>query len=98
MEQTHFWAVGDFGKPGMELTSEWITHQSITPRLVSIFHRHTDVGDIVYLKLKMPKKVVVEMGAPRELNLEYLFYTDSNTIEVNLKGFDKDAHRLPEAS
>lgn len=97
-KQTHFWAVGDFGKPGMELTSEWITHQLIAPKLVSILHQHTDAADIVHVKLKMPSKAFTDMGAPRELHIEYRFPVDSNTVEVKLKWFDKDAHRLPEAS
>lgn len=97
-KQTHFWAVGDFGKPGMELTSKWITHQSIKPKLLSIIHQQTELVDIVHLKLKMSKTATGEMGAPRELVIEYLFPKDSTTIEINLKWFDKDAHRLPEAS
>lgn len=97
-KQTHFWAVGDFGKPGMELTSKWITHQSITPKLNSIWHQHSDSKDIVYLNLKMPKIATEEMGAPRELSIEYHFPTDASAVEITLKWFDKDANRLPEAS
>ncbi|MGZ9585634.1 DUF5054 domain-containing protein [Paenibacillus marinisediminis] len=95
---SYSWATGDFGKPGLELTSELITHQTVTPKLSSILHYQADGQDIVKLKLRMPKEASEKRGAPRELEVEYRFAVDCDAVEYKLMWFDKDANRLPEAS
>lgn len=97
-KHTHCWVIGDFGKAGMDLTSEWIKHQVFRPKVVSMSHIHTAEADKVAVKLKMPKQATEKLGAPRELVMEYRFPIGSNDVEVELLWFDKDAHRLPEAS
>lgn len=96
--QTHFWVMGDFGKPGMDLTKQWITHRTIQPKLVSIVRQRSNGADSVCAKLKMSAEACEQMGAPREMILEYVFAKDAATVECKLSWFDKDAHRLPEAS
>ncbi|NGP44801.1 DUF5054 domain-containing protein [Bacillaceae bacterium SIJ1] len=96
--QTHFWVVGDFGKPGMDLTNDWVERQSFTPKLVSLTHSSTAENDIVVAKVSFPEKAYGQMGAPREVEIEYTFPAATTTVEMTCKWFGKDAHRLPEAS
>nr|WP_280521399.1 DUF5054 domain-containing protein [Paenibacillus mangrovi] len=97
-DKTHFWVVGDFGKPGMDLTKQWIKHQSVTPKLVSLTHQQSVEKDTVCAKLIMPKEAVEQMGGPREIIIEYVFPADESIVECKLMWFGKDAYRLPEAS
>ncbi|MHA0857264.1 DUF5054 domain-containing protein [Paenibacillus sp. CMAA1364] len=96
--KTHFWVVGDFGKPGMDLTKQWITHQTLKPKLTSLTRQHANGKDTVCAKLTMPCEAAEQMGAPRELVIEYEFPADRAVIECKVMWFDKDAYRLPEAS
>ncbi|MDH6430603.1 hypothetical protein M2109_001876 [Paenibacillus sp. PastH-3] len=95
---THVWATGDFGKPGMDLTHEWIAHEVMTPRLQSLQAVFCEEQDVVLANLRMPRAACERMGAPRELTLEYVFKKHTHTVECKLQWFDKDAYRLPEAS
>ncbi|WP_120461859.1 DUF5054 domain-containing protein [Paenibacillus aceti] len=95
---THVWATGDFGKPGMDLTKEWITHEIITPKLLSLQAVYGEDQDVVLASLRMPRAAWERMGAPRELTLEYVFKKNTHSLECKLQWFDKDAYRLPEAT
>ncbi|MFD2117210.1 DUF5054 domain-containing protein [Paenibacillus yanchengensis] len=95
---THHWVVGDFGKPGMEFTKEWVTHDLYKPILLCIHHTSENTEDVVYITLKMPKKAVQQMGAPEKLSIEYRFSKQEPKVSCTLQWFNKDAHRLPEAS
>ncbi|WP_229106712.1 DUF5054 domain-containing protein [Paenibacillus sp. 1001270B_150601_E10] len=95
---THVWATGDFGKPGMDLTKEWITHEIMTPKLQFLQAVYGEAEDVVIACLRMPRMSWERMGAPRELTLEYIFKKNTHTVECKLQWFDKDAYRLPEAS
>lgn len=66
--------------------------------VIQILHGMEEGRDIVTARLKMPTAATEQMGAPRELVVEYTFKADSNTLESRWMWFDKDAHRLPEAS
>lgn len=92
-KNNHFWVVGDFGKPGMDLTKEWIMHEAITPELISLTHHRLDEQDTVMAKLKMPHAAAEQMGAPRELMIEYRFPSGDPVVECRLYWFDKDAYR-----
>lgn len=92
------WAIGDFGKAGMDLAKQWVRNQTMTPKLISLTLQQEEGRDIVVARLKMPAAATEQMGAPRELVVEYTFPVDSNTLESRWMWFDKDAHRLPEAS
>lgn len=97
-KHTHVWATGDFGKPGMDLTKDWIAHEIMTPRLQSLHVVYGKEQDVVLASLRMPRAACERMGAPRDLTLEYIFKKNTHTVECKLQWFDKDAYRLPEAA
>jgi Glycosyl hydrolases family 38 N-terminal domain. len=92
------WVAGDFGKPGMEFANPRPEHRRFSPRIESIRTLRTDKTDRVLVKLRMPDEAAVIQGAPRVLELSYSFAKDRTVIDIELDWFDKDAHRLPEAS
>ncbi|OZB92452.1 hypothetical protein CJP46_24590 [Paenibacillus sp. XY044] len=95
---THVWATGDFGKPGMDLTKEWIAQEVMIPKLQSLQAIFGEDQDVVLASLRMSRAACERMGAPRELTLEYVFKKNTQTVECKLQWFDKDAYRLPEAA
>ncbi|MFE0555089.1 DUF5054 domain-containing protein [Paenibacillus sp. NPDC058910] len=95
---THVWATGDFGKPGMDLTKEWIAQEVMIPKLQSLQAIFGEDQDVVIASLRMSRAACERMGAPRELTLEYVFKKNTQTVECKLQWFDKDAYRLPEAA
>ncbi|WP_339796700.1 DUF5054 domain-containing protein [Paenibacillus sp. FSL R5-0744] len=97
-KDTHVWATGDFGKPGMDLTKEWIMHNVTKPKLLSLQALCGEEQDVVLATLKMPRAASEGMGAPRELTIEYIFKKHTATVECKLQWFHKDAYRLPEAA
>ncbi|MFC4599560.1 DUF5054 domain-containing protein [Cohnella hongkongensis] len=90
---THPWADADFGKPGFEFVRPLPSHRLYAPRLSDM--DRLDDGRYA-LRLVMPEEACEEYGAPKVLEIGYLF--GSNAIEVELQWFGKEANRLPEAS
>ncbi|WP_078378735.1 DUF5054 domain-containing protein [Sutcliffiella halmapala] len=97
LSSTYRWSEADQGKPGMELLQPIPTHQQFTPALLSLRKRSNDYCDAVYVKLQLPKHAVDTYGAPREVEIQYSFYKNHPSIDVELNWFEKQANRLPEA-
>ncbi|WP_412966561.1 DUF5054 domain-containing protein [Fredinandcohnia sp. 179-A 10B2 NHS] len=95
--QTHSWSDADQGKPGMELVVPMPRHQVYKPSVVSISKRETEENVVVLVELVMSEHAVTEYGSPRKLTIEYTFARYSETLDVELQWFEKDANRLPEA-
>lgn len=96
--QSHLWAMGDFGKPGMDLAKQWAKHQTFHPELISLTQHQAEDKDIVIANLKMPVEAAEQQGAPRKLVIEYEFSHTADTVECRFIWLDKDAHRMPEAT
>lgn len=97
IKDTYTWSISDFSKPGLELLDEKICNKKF-----SAFYKEMSVDrqkdkDVVVIELDMPDEAWRDNGAPRRLVLTYYFYYD-NRIDINLKWFNKDENRMPEAS
>lgn len=92
------WVIGDFGKPAFEFAKPTPVNRTFFPSVESISALAAQDADQVIIKLRMPQEACEIQGAPRELELTYRFALDRAVIELALDWFDKDAHRLPEAS
>ncbi|MGR3766013.1 DUF5054 domain-containing protein [Rossellomorea sp. NS-SX7] len=95
--QTYRWSEADQGKPGMDLLNPIPTHEWYKPKVESILHDTDNKADHVHVRLSLPHLAAEEFGAPRVIELSYLFSKTESTIEIELNWFDKDANRLPEA-
>ncbi|MFC3801936.1 DUF5054 domain-containing protein [Cohnella sp. GCM10012308] len=96
---THPWADADFGKPGFEFVRPLPSHRTYRPTLVDIKHSADTSGERYVLRLRMPEESWTLYGAPRELELTYIFDAGAkDEIGMTLQWFGKDANRLPEAS
>lgn len=95
---THTWADADFGKPGFEYVRPRPAHRLYTPSLIRLEHASLETEDLVLAKLRLPDEAIDLYGAPREIELLYVFNHDSDLIDVELNWWSKDACRLPEAS
>jgi hypothetical protein len=91
LETERWWAVPDFGKPGLGATG--VLHTSFSPRATEL--RRVGKTSLV-VKMEMPSSATEDAGAPRRLMLGY--EVGPETLDVRLDWRDKDAHRMPEAS
>lgn len=97
-ERNADWVTGDFGKPAFEFAKPTPANRTFVPRAESIAVRHTTDADFVVAQLLMPEEACEIQGAPRELELIYRFARDRAVVDISLNWFNKEAHRLPEAS
>jgi hypothetical protein len=97
-EANAHWLISDFGKPGMEFAQPYPTNRLFTPQLMSISLQRGKKIDTVIVKMSMPEAACEEQGAPREIWVEYVFRKTEPVIDVSISWYNKDAHRLPEAS
>ncbi|MGD6849108.1 DUF5054 domain-containing protein [Rossellomorea aquimaris] len=95
--QTYRWSEADQGKPGIELVNPIPKKEKYKPKVESIRKVTNREADHVHVRLKLPNQAVEYFGAPRVIELMYLFSKTDSTIEIELNWFDKDANRLPEA-
>ncbi|GGD59009.1 DUF5054 domain-containing protein [Paenibacillus nasutitermitis] len=94
---THSWSDADFGKPGMENALPTPRHQLFSPKVIAIRGLYGTLSDIVKLELELPIEAVEQLGAPRNLKIEYTFSKLEATIAVTLNWYSKQANRLPES-
>ncbi|MFD0714539.1 DUF5054 domain-containing protein [Paenibacillus sp. GCM10027626] len=94
---THGWSDADFGKPGMENVEPKPRHRLFAPMLVSMVCETGDEADLVSVSLRMPAEAVEDLGAPREVRIDYSFRKDEPQIGISLSWSGKQANRLPEA-
>lgn len=91
------WAIKDFSKPGMETLG--LKHQTTCPVLDDLWYRTEKSGDARFILLMhMPKSIVKNFGAPRELTMEVHVHSKQPVIDMVFQWFGKPACRLPEAS
>ncbi|WP_238579166.1 DUF5054 domain-containing protein [Neobacillus niacini] len=98
LEFHHSWADSDFGKPGIEYVKPRPKHQRYPTVLKSLHLKRNTDCDIVQAKLKLPKEVCEQYGAPKKLAVIYTFNKDEPIVDIELHWNDKQACRLPEAS
>ncbi|WP_244163170.1 DUF5054 domain-containing protein [Paenibacillus pectinilyticus] len=97
-ERNADWVTGDFGKPAFEFAKPTPANRTFAPHVEAITVQHANDADFVVARLRMPAEACDIQGAPRELELSYRFDRDQAVVEISLAWFNKDAHRLPEAS
>lgn len=94
--ETYRWSEADQGKPGMELVTPTPKQEKYKPKVESIRKVADGEIDCVNVRLRLPDRAVVDFGAPKVMELSYLFSQTESVIEIELNWFDKDANRLPE--
>jgi len=92
------WVLADFGKIGLEYARPEPQHLIFRPRAVKVSQVTSEDAETVLVQGRMPEHAASAFGAPREVEITYRFPRESNVIEIELKTFNKDANRLPEAS
>ncbi|MBP1947875.1 DUF5054 domain-containing protein [Virgibacillus litoralis] len=95
--RTHHWSDADQGKPGMELVTPKPEYKEYKPRLVNLTEVDTEDSTIIKAKLTMPEASVELFGAPKEVVIDYKFYKNNKSIDIEVNWFNKQANRLPEA-
>jgi hypothetical protein len=91
------WALGDFGKPGLEATGA--ISKTWMPSLKEAFTRKGKEGSYVLLELEViDEKGAAVGGSPRNISLELFFPDNSRELQATLQWFNKLAYRMPEAS
>ncbi|WP_256761186.1 DUF5054 domain-containing protein [Cohnella sp. WQ 127256] len=95
---THPWADADFSKPGIEFVRPRPSHRIYSPTLLDLQRIQGEASDKYVLRLAMPEPSYSLYGAPKELEIEYVFDFGTGQIAICLQWFGKDANRLPEAS
>ncbi|MCD9023540.1 DUF5054 domain-containing protein [Cohnella silvisoli] len=96
-EWGHFACV-DICKIGIDYAVPTPENKTFKPLLESILLEKLEEIDRIHVNLRMDDKASVVQGAPRRLQIKYSFYHHKSEIDIELKWFNKDAHRLPEAS
>jgi len=97
IDKTYIWAESDFGKPGMEFLHPRPKNQRYSPTIAALRTTSGEQADRATVLLGLPVNAVEHYGAPKEIQIDYLFYHDTAKIDVTLQWFDKQANRLPEA-
>jgi len=92
------WAMADHEKLGLDLLDDIPPARSFTPHLVGLWQWSEGSFDIVRVAAIMPEEASELRGAPREVQITYVFDRSAPTISVQLRLIDKDGYRLPEAS
>jgi hypothetical protein len=98
MSVNGFWAMPDFGKPGMELVEPRPESAWYSPHVEELLIHSDGDWDLATLQLRMPPETVTCYGAPRKVAITYAFHTSSPRLRMTLTLDGKDANRLPEAS
>ncbi len=91
-----YWAIADFGKPGMEKFNP----QSATwlPTLKEVLIKRNKEGTCLLIKSEvLDEKGSQVGGCPRLITTKIEFPQNSSTINIKLLWFNKPAYRLPEA-
>ncbi|WP_374009140.1 DUF5054 domain-containing protein [Leifsonia sp. LS-T14] len=92
------WAMADHEKLGLDLLDDIPPARSFTPHLVGLWQWSEGSFDIVRVAAILPEEASELRGAPREVQITYVFDRSAPTISVQLRLIDKDGYRLPEAS
>ncbi|MGL4346066.1 MAG: DUF5054 domain-containing protein [Cellulosilyticaceae bacterium] len=84
------WSEGDFSKPGLEFVEDLKNKcYDFAAGLI------TQVDHQIFIDLYGDSEACDKYGSPRKAQLIYTFL--ENKLDIELKWFDKDANRIPEA-
>lgn len=97
-QQTSGWALGDFGKRGIEAYKQ-ITHEQIVPYVVHSSIAKEKQKNRVYIQFELnyPKQAVEQYGLPEKNSLTYCLDTEKRTLELSYQWENKQANRMPES-
>lgn len=96
LTQRPFWALSDFGKPGMEKFEP--LSQVYLPRLKTAWSWEEEKTHTIFAELEViDEKGDAVSGCPQRLTTEYSISKTEPTLQITFQWFDKQANRLPEA-
>ena len=91
------WAIPDLAKPGMDAVRPRPRHAFYRPTAAALYIRRSPAVDTVLAVLKLPDGGCQDVGAPREVVLQYLFRRGEPGFNIDIFWTGKAATRLPEA-
>ncbi len=89
------WAIPDFSKPGMDKAKAESRVWSMS--LAGVYCRKLGDATTFLVELDGPQEAVEKYGCPKTVTVEITVSIDPTAITFDLKWFDKQACRLPEA-
>ena len=97
LTQKTSWALGDFGKTGMEVGNA--VSRTWMPSLKEALIRKDENGQYLLLDLVVTDDKGNSVGgSPRNITVELFLPNKTKELQVTLQWFNKPAYRLPEAS
>jgi hypothetical protein len=96
LTQTPWWAIADFGKPGIEKFN--IQSRTWVPTLNELFYKKNNNSFSIVSKSRIVDNNMASVGgSPQLIITKFDFTNDNSIINLDLQWFDKRAYRLPEA-
>lgn len=94
LTQNFWWAIPDFARPKLKKVAKYYP-QGIFPYNFSeaVYDKGKDF-ERVTVRLAGKKQIMPQLGMPRNLTVQYIFFGD--TMQLRLEWTDKDVSRLPE--
>lgn len=88
------WAIPDFGRPKLKKVAKYYPQGVFPYNFVDAVYDKTADFERITVKLAGKKQVMPQLGMPRNLTVQYIFYGES--MQLRLEWTDKDVSRLPE--
>lgn len=93
---THEWALGDFGKPGLE--NSQALSATVTAVAGKVSAERSDGSEIIDCIYTFPDDARINPAVlPRQIHTRYVVAGDGRRVDMTLSLVDKPAVRLPEA-
>jgi hypothetical protein len=93
---THEWALGDFGKPGLENSKA--QNATVTAVVDRVSTEKSDGSEIIDCIYAFPNDARIDPAVlPRQIHTRYTVADDGRRVDMTLSLVDKPAVRLPEA-
>jgi hypothetical protein len=91
-----WWAMSDFGKPGMERYRP--EHKLWQPQVDGIWHKRDAAAEHIVIQLHSSEEAHARYGCPQQFTLEYALPHAVPRIDLHVQWFNKPATRMAEAT
>lgn len=88
------WAIPDFARPKLRRVAKYYPQGNFPYTLSEAVYDKSKDFERVTVKLAGRKQIMPQLGMPRKLTVQYIFF--ENCMQLRLEWTDKDVSRLPE--